>query len=310
MKKINIKHIIKYSGNVITILSILFIIKVAFSFNIDLSIFDNKISLGILAILCSFIMCLSVFIIAYGWKIILSVLSGKNVHYRESLTIYAKANMGKYLPGNVMHYVERNLFAHNLGLSQKAVILSTFTEIFGLCSVCIILGIVIEGKYIFHILETVIRWEFLLIGMILLVVLLFVVLVFWKKIKTFLFEIPWKLFFIAFLKAIPTYFLFVMLGGISLTLILGAENISNMTMNIALKTMTAYTISWVIGFIVPGSPGGIGVREFILLLLLKDVYPENVILACILMHRFISIVGDILAYLITLIWKKSLKYNS
>ena len=67
----------------------------------------------------------------------------------------------------------------------------------------------------------------------------------------------------------------------------------------------------VIGFITPGSPGGVGVREAISLYLLKGMINETVILSGIVIMRISSIIGDFIAYAALLIflrmkreWKK------
>lgn len=304
MKKVNIKPIIKYAGNLITLLSVIFIIKVAISFDIDFSVIQNRAMFTIVFFTGIVAMCTTVFIIAYGWTIVLSVLSQKKVKYGDAAAIYAKANMGKYLPGNVMHYVERNLFASNLGLDQKSVLLSTLTEIIGLISVCIIISLVTVRSQIINILEVVVEWKYLFFISVLLILVIICAIIFRKKIKKFLSDIPWLQFFKVFIKAIPTYFVFVVIGGAVLVSVFRTVDITNMTPSIALQLIFAYTTAWVIGFVVPGSPGGIGVREFILLFLLRESFPENTILTCILVHRFISVLGDIMAYLVTLLWKK------
>lgn len=304
MRKISLKGVIKYLGNMVTILSIIFIIRVAISFNIDFSIVHNKSLFVIILFLGILVMCTTVFILAYGWKCILNVLSQKSVNFFQAATVYAKANMGKYLPGNVMHYVERNLFASSLGLDQRSVLLSTITEIVGLMSVCIIVGIITEKKEIVAILKSIIQKEYLVFLLFLVVAMCFFVLFFREKIKKVLSEITWSLFLKGFIRAIPTYFFFVLLGGSVLASLFQTIGGTSMAFGIILKILSAYTIAWVIGFVVPGSPGGIGVREFVLLFLLKKDYTEKIILTCILIHRLISVLGDILAYLLTLAWNK------
>lgn len=63
------------------------------------------------------------------WKIWLFYFTKNKICTFDAQRVYAKANIGKYLPGNVMHYVERNIFAAKLGLDQNAVALSSIFEI-------------------------------------------------------------------------------------------------------------------------------------------------------------------------------------
>lgn len=289
MKKMNFKKIIKYLGNIVTILAIVFIIKVMLSLEIDFSIVQNKNLLISSLILGTLIMSSAVFIMAYGWKIILTILSNRTVKYKDASAVYAKANIGKYLPGNVMHYVERNLFAESLGLNQKTVLLSTITEIVGQTCVCIIAGIILEGRKIWNVLHEVLQIKYIILFAVILCIFVTGIIIFRKKIKDFFIDLSLSKFLKAFLQAVPIYLGFILLGGLVLVAIFISTMNNEIRYNIVFSIIAAYTAAWVIGFVVPGSPGGIGVREFVLLFLLRDLFPEAVILTCILIHRMISI---------------------
>ena len=64
-----------------------------------------------------------------------------------------------------------------------------------------------------------------------------------------------------------------------------------------------FILSWLVGYITPGAPGGIGVRELVLTLLFTDsvfVSSDTITMASAL-YRGISILGDLLAFLIMFI---------
>ena len=299
-----VKKPIKYIGNIVTILAIVFIIRVMLSFDIDTSIIKNKSLFITSSIFGIFIMCSTVYLIAYGWKIILTVLSNHTVNYSDASFVYTKANMGKYLPGNVMHYVERNLFAGNLGLNQKTVLLSTVIEIIGQVSVCLLAGVILERKRIIAISLEILQTQYIIIFAVLLCILLAGIIIFRDKIKKILSDISITALIKAFIRVIPIYLTFVLLGSLVLVVIFTSTTNGDMSHNTILSIVAAYTTAWVLGFIVPGSPGGIGVREFVLLFLLRDLFPEPVILTCILVHRMISVLGDVFAYLISILRNK------
>jgi hypothetical protein len=54
----------------------------------------------------------------------------------------------------------------------------------------------------------------------------------------------------------------------------------------------AFTVSAFLGFVVPGSPAGLGVREYSLIVLLASTYGETNILIASLIYRIISITAD------------------
>lgn len=68
-----------------------------------------------------------------------------------------------------------------------------------------------------------------------------------------------------------------------------------------LQIIAYYMLTWVVGFVVPGAPGGIGVREMIIVMLMNGIVGEEIILIAALIHRCLSILGDIAAYIFSII---------
>jgi len=60
--------------------------------------------------------------------------------------------------------------------------------------------------------------------------------------------------------------------------------------------VSLYTTAWLLGFLLPGAPGGIGVREAVFLLLLSGIYGQGVAAAMAVVMRAISILGDLVAF--------------
>lgn len=58
-----------------------------------------------------------------------------------------------------------------------------------------------------------------------------------------------------------------------------------------------FSVAWLAGFVVPGAPGGLGVREAILVASLTPLYGEPAAVALTIMSRIVFIVGDGLAFL-------------
>ena len=59
-----------------------------------------------------------------------------------------------------------------------------------------------------------------------------------------------------------------------------------------------YLSAWIIGMLTPGAPGGIGIREYVLLFLLKNQLAEDIILQLAVLMRIITVGGDIVAAII------------
>jgi uncharacterized membrane protein YbhN (UPF0104 family) len=54
----------------------------------------------------------------------------------------------------------------------------------------------------------------------------------------------------------------------------------------------AFSLAWLLGFVVPGAPAGLGVREGVMALLLAGAIPQHQILALVLGVRLVTMVGD------------------
>lgn len=59
-----------------------------------------------------------------------------------------------------------------------------------------------------------------------------------------------------------------------------------------------FSVAWLAGFVVPGAPGGIGVREALLVASLTPLYGEPAAVALTILSRIAFIVGDGLAFLV------------
>jgi len=65
-----------------------------------------------------------------------------------------------------------------------------------------------------------------------------------------------------------------------------------------------YACAWIIGTVTPGAPGGLGVREAILVVLLAPYCGEGVAIAAALYLRVATTFADLLSFLIGLVWRR------
>lgn len=85
----------------------------------------------------------------------------------------------------------------------------------------------------------------------------------------------------------------LIIGGISLWLVLDSSGNGAIGVSLALL---AYTTSWLAGFITPGAPSGLGVREFILVGLLAPTVGEPAALLAAALLRLCSVSADVVAF--------------
>lgn len=58
----------------------------------------------------------------------------------------------------------------------------------------------------------------------------------------------------------------------------------------------AYVIAWMAGFVTPGAPAGLGIRELVLLLLLRNTVADAHVVAAVVLGRAVTITGDLLFF--------------
>lgn len=299
----SIKKNIKYIGNIIAILSIIFVIYAVIKLDIDFSQIKNIPAFIIICIIGILLSAMTVYGMAFAWKINLQYLSGQPVKYSEGAQIYVKANIGKYMPGNVMHYVERNLFAAKIGLNQLETATSSVIEIIGQAFAAILLSIIIVYKDFINTVKKTVsaQMTFILLGVAIIGVFAIIILYHHSsKLRTIVQRILNVQFLFVILKVLIIYGIVLICQGFLLMLLCQIVLQCNLTIHQALLIIAYYMLAWVIGFVVPGAPGGIGVREMIIVMLMNGVIGEEIILVAALIHRMISILGDITAYLFSL----------
>lgn len=299
--KTRLKTIIKITGRILLILSVFFVTYKIYKLGFDFSVVNNipKI-VGMTAVSLIFNV-LSTLVLALAWGRWIVFFSSSKVNYSDAITIYGKSGIGKYLPGNVMHYVERNLFAAEYGLSQKKIAFSSVMEIAGqIVSAIVVSAFLLPMSYKRRIAD-VLHIDYKTVGMIVLlcfaIALIAVVLLIKKtKLRELLNGYKLSDFIFTSVSALLAGIICLLLnGGGMCALWIGlSENIPEPA-DIML-VLSSFSSAWVCGFVIPGAPGGIGVREAILTVLLEGVMEGPILAFLVIAHRVVCIIGDFMIY--------------
>jgi uncharacterized membrane protein YbhN (UPF0104 family) len=289
------KKWIKIAGNIITLLAIFFIVRRLTTFDIDyVSLLRTSL---IPTLILSALFGAHMFVLCLPWKVIIEILASIRAPFSEASWILNKSNLLKYLPGNVFQYIGRNELALRLGIEHFPVAFATICDVGMLIFANLAMATLVYGKGVLQWSRAYgVRLSFVFIAMTVLGLAL-VVLYFFKrnwlmtilrKIRPlFLGKSIFKLLgcfafylaitlFVAFLfLCIFRYILFVPVAPALYPAIMGA-----------------YMLSWTAGFIMPGAPGGIGVREAAMTLLLTGFLTDQDALLAAVIFRFITVLGD------------------
>lgn len=295
---------LKYIGFFITILSFIYLINVVV--NLETNIFDLKSPIRALFLIFVFSIfyVILISITTFGWKFILDFLSDKRIGYIQVFQINAKSNIAKYLPGNILHFVGRNYLGRRLGLKHTDIALSSFLELIFI----IVTAAIISFITLFEEFEnfTLRFFSFFNYKIFVLVfsVLLIVIFVYFrvkeekKKSTDKLKKIISKRFVLLIIKNCTINIFSFVSHGFILFLVFKyilEVNVSYSQLQLVIST---YTFSWLVGYITPGSPAGIGIRESFLLIMLSSSFGKESTLMAALIIRLISIIGDIFLFII------------
>lgn len=242
---------------------------------------------------------LVVFFGATIWKMILSGLNF-SVTWKDSLTIFGVSQFGKYLPGNVGHFFGRALLAKGVGIppsySAQSILLEVSWSV-GIASVLaffgLLLGYGVEVSFsmLLFLLAACFLFPWLTI---------WVVNNFFPRILNYFLGESELLFpgYGVVAKACALYLLTFFCVGLILDwharTLFGAEN-----SNILLATIF-FSWSWVAGYITPGAPAGLGVREAVLVSTLSSLYGPGAAVGIAVSLRLVTTIGDGLIFLLAL----------
>lgn len=195
-----------------------------------------------------------------------------------SIRIYGVSQLAKYIPGNIFHLAGRQAIGMSAGVPGGVLVKTTVWEL-GLLAVAgalygwLILPLLLPG---FPLPLSMI----LLAGTALLVSYLLHHIIGPEVTVSFFMEI-------LFLAAS---------GGVFAALLALIADGSQIYMQTWLLIGGAYIVAWLAGLVTPGAPAGVGIREMVLLLLLKGFVVETDLLMAVLLGRLITVAGDLLFF--------------
>lgn len=201
---------------------------------------------------------------------------------QSTVGVYLKSQALKYLPGNVFHFVYRHAASLQLGLEHKTLVTAALHETIWLLGCGLLLGL--TGLLFFATADAanltlpLLEW-WLPAATVLIAVLLYLLYR----------NYPGGLY----LQLLLTYLSYFLGMGLICCLLaygLGLEN------NNYLLLTAAYACAWLVGYIVPGAPGGLGVRESIFTLMMSTLTEAHLALILITTLRLMTLITEVLIY--------------
>jgi hypothetical protein len=215
------------------------------------------------------------------WKILLIDLDVR-LSWHDCLTIYGIAQLGKYLPGNIGHHVGRVVLAKQSGVPAASTLQTMLIELvwgIGVASGIALIGIVLGSDLggspavltLFFVATLLGPWAA------------------WSVAKVFF---P-KLMLVSLL------YLAVFLA-VGLLMDMHARFLWGAQTSHVFMLAVVFAWSWIAGYITPGAPAGLGVREVVLVSALTPIYGASVAVGLTLSLRVVSTLGDMIVFLIAM----------
>ncbi|MBI3902343.1 MAG: flippase-like domain-containing protein [Nitrosomonadales bacterium] len=230
------------------------------------------------------------------WRSLLADLDIR-LKWRDCLTIYGISQLGKYLPGNIGHHVGRVVLAKQSGVPATGTLQAMLVEM--ICGVGVASGIALVGM--------ISGSDSGLSPVVLILLFIATLPGTWAALNIA------KRFFPKVMARIPggehiappriATLMFVSLLYLATFLAVGLLMDVHARFLFSAQTshvpvlVVAFAWSWLAGYITPGAPAGLGVREAVLVSVLTPVYGASVSVGLTLVLRAVSTLGDMLAFL-------------
>lgn len=307
------KQSLKYFGYLVTLLSFYYIYQVLAELKISLSQSQELASnLNYAYLMISGIFYLMVLSIgAIVWINIISIASNKKIINKyELINVYAKSNLGKYMPGNFMQFVGRNVLGNRLGYKHSVLAFSTLIEImlsvFTGFIILFVLYFFIDPNLPSHLFNYISKMSTLYLIILSFIFVSLIFLVFKLRILDKLMALSSHNLCIKDLYKLFVYYIvtFILMGLINLFVFESMNPIWTLSITDYMNILFVFIISWIVGFLMPGAPGGIGVREAIFIFILSHSYDILIITLASILIRLVNITGDVVFVFINLYFKK------
>ncbi len=299
---------IRRLGSVLVVIGLAFVVRRIHHMHVDFSMLLRPRIFG--SLIAGTVLCLVAnLLLAMAWCLALRTASDAEFPLRDGVAVYLKANIGKYLPGNVFHYVERNIFVRDIGMGQAETAASSLLEIMGQLAGAMFLSVVFlrrRASVVTSYLEGMASPALWIIIPVMIILITCMAILTIRKtpiggIASRLMErtkIP------AYFKMLGIYVLNLVTVSFSMLLLVIAISGGRVGTDDVNLIMGSYVLGWMLGFVVPGAPGGIGIREMVITLLMNESPLFDAVVLAAVIQRLASILGDVGGYLISLFLMK------
>lgn len=220
---------------------------------------------------------------------------GHDLPARESLVSWSYSNVGKYIPGKVWQFVGR--VALTKSIKPEVTLITVFLEVI-ISSTSAVMVFFIRFLVSGGISPMWVLYAFLLFAVLLLLqhpaFIKFFLKLYAKIRKQEVDFTKTNLNLKRNLAVFSFYFILWILTGFSLWIMIQRSSVDISFVD----AVTTYPISWVLGYVAIIAPAGLGVRESVLMTLLRSNYKVEVASSFSILTRIAFVLADFLLFLV------------
>jgi len=229
----------------------------------------------------------------------LLILSGQgNVRLKECHWIYGQTQIAKYIPGNIFHYAGRHTLGRQAGFSHTALIGATLYE--ALCLLLAASTLSIIGIAAFGLDQIAIsKWQLIIVFALSITILATTTISMPHVVKFAGGDLPAKGMGekVTRLKnVLLLHAAFFLISG-ALFFIVVANHSQEISLSGFGLIIVISAAAWILGFITPGAPAGVGIREAIIVLTLTQLTDSSVAVIAAIIYRLITVLGDVVFFI-------------
>jgi len=230
---------------------------------------------------------------------------GCRLSVRKALALCAVAQFGKYIPGNIGQHIGRVWLAQREGISVALTLATMLIEILWVTGVAVGLSVVALALYVdTHAAGLSIRFSTAQLSVIVALLMSTPWVGIWV-IKRFLPHLAARLvgggtialprISTALVVSVAYLLCFVLLGGM---VKLQAVSLFGVHTGSFIQLTCLFAAAWLAGYVVPGAPAGLGIRESMMLVLMGPILGAGTVVGLAVTMRVTTSLADLLAYVV------------
>ena len=276
-----LKRAARRIGQLVTISALVFLAWALYQQRADMSDWTPTAAQIALVFALTLAYTAALVLLALNWATIVQTLVPQSPPRAPLLLSYTKTQIAKYVPGNVVHLVSRHMYLKNFGLDHRPLATASLLELVSLPLAAIIAMCL-----------TITFTDGASAGVWALGAFAPLALFAAVGIAT-----------LAIYPARPSWrrpAVTVLTRGVAFMVCQGAifaVVLYTVSGSFVALAIPAAIFAWLVGFLTPGSPGGIAVREALLINLLAHLSATDDVLIAALLLRVITAFGDLVLYL-------------